>query len=105
VAAYYVVWECVVEQWLGVRRMLSNKRHIQEYTDEQINRLMDNIYHKLNKKLDALINQPNTRHNNGNAPKFQPRLINLTNIKFTKEQVLTLSLGPNYAIEHNTSTN
>jgi len=26
VAAYRVVWECVVEQWLGVRRMLSNKR-------------------------------------------------------------------------------
>ena len=24
VAAYHVVWECVVEQWLGVRRMLSN---------------------------------------------------------------------------------
>ena len=23
--AYHVVWECVVEQWLGVRRMLSNK--------------------------------------------------------------------------------
>ena len=28
VAAYHVVWECVVEQWLGVRRMLSNKRSI-----------------------------------------------------------------------------
>ena len=26
VAAYHVVWECVVEQWLGVCRMLSNKR-------------------------------------------------------------------------------
>jgi len=26
VAAYHVVWECVVEQWLGVRRMLNNKR-------------------------------------------------------------------------------
>jgi len=25
VAAYRVVWECVVEQWLGVRRVLSNK--------------------------------------------------------------------------------
>jgi len=25
VEAYHVVWECVVEQWLGVRRMLSNK--------------------------------------------------------------------------------
>ena len=23
---YRVVWECVVEQWLGVRRMLSNER-------------------------------------------------------------------------------
>jgi len=85
VAAYRVVWECVVEQWLGVRGMLSNKRHIKEYIDEQINRLMDNLYNKLNKKLDALINQTNTRHNNGNAPKFQPGLINLTNIKFIKE--------------------
>ena len=36
------------------------------------------------------------------APKFQPRLINLTNIKFTKEQVQTLSLGPNYAINNKT---
>jgi len=26
VAAYHVVWECVVEQWLGVRRMLSIRR-------------------------------------------------------------------------------
>jgi len=24
VAAYHVVWECVVEQWLGVRRMTCN---------------------------------------------------------------------------------
>jgi len=24
VAAYHVVWECVVEQWVGVRRMLRN---------------------------------------------------------------------------------
>jgi len=23
---YHVVWECVVEQWVSVRRMLSNKR-------------------------------------------------------------------------------
>ena len=25
VAAYHVMWECVLEQWLGVRRTLSNK--------------------------------------------------------------------------------
>jgi len=61
---------------------------------------MDKIYHKLNKKLDALINKPNTKYsNNENAPQFQPRLINLTNIKLTKEQIQTLSLGPNYAVE------
>jgi hypothetical protein len=69
------------------------------YIDEQINRLMDNIYHKLNKKLNALMNQSNTRQNNGNAPTCQPRLINLTNIKFTKEKVQTLSLSPNYTVE------
>ena len=26
-AAYRVVWGCVVEQWLGVRLMLCNERH------------------------------------------------------------------------------
>ena len=32
-AAYLVVWECVVEQWLGVRRVLSNKRVTRVITD------------------------------------------------------------------------
>ena len=48
--------------------------------------------------MDALVNEPNTRHNNGNAPKFLQRLINLSIIKFTKEHVQTLSLCPNYAV-------
>jgi len=75
-------------------------QHIQEYIDEQINSLMDNLYHKLNKKLDALTNQTSNKHNNiENASKCQSRLINLTNMKFTREQIQTLSLGPNYAIE------
>ena len=39
--------------------------------DEQINRLMDNIS-QANKKLDALINQPNTRHNNNNTENAPP---------------------------------
>jgi hypothetical protein len=61
---------------------------------------VDNLYQKLNRKLDALTNQTSTkRDNKKNASKFQSRLINLTNIKFTKEQIQTLSLGPNYAIE------
>jgi len=61
---------------------------------------MDNLYQKLNKKLVALTNQTSTKHdNNKNASKFQSLLINLTNLKFTKEQIQTLSLGPSYAIE------
>jgi len=61
---------------------------------------MDNLYQKLNKKLDASINQISTKHdNNKKASIFQSRLINLTNIKFTTEQIQTLSLGPNYATE------
>ena len=61
---------------------------------------MDNLYQKLNIKLDALTNQTSAKlDNNKNSSKFQSRLINLTNIKFTKEQIQTLSLGPNCAIE------
>jgi len=61
---------------------------------------MDNLHQKLNKKLAALTNQTGTKHdNNKNASKFQSQLITLTNIKFTKQQIQTLSLGPNYAIE------
>jgi len=56
---------------------------------------MDNLYQKLNKKLDVLKNQTNTKHNNNeNNSKFQPRIFILTNIKFTREQIQTLK--PNY---------
>ena len=58
---------------------------------------MDNVYQKLNKKLDALTAQTNTgRDNNTNTNKFQTRIISLTNVKFTKEHTKILSLGPNY---------
>ena len=61
---------------------------------------MDNLYQNLNKKLDALTNQRSTKHyRNKNASKFQSQPINLTNIKFTKKQIQTLCLGPNYVIE------
>ena len=54
----------------------------------------------LQQKVDTLTNHTNTKHdNNKNASKFQARIINLTNIKFTKEHIKTSSLGPNYAIE------
>ena len=74
-------------------------QHTQEYIDEQINRLVGNIYKKLNKKMDTLTTQADTRHgNNTSTSKFQTRIINLTNVKFTKEHMKILSLGPNYAM-------
>ena len=64
-------------------------QHIQEYIDEQIKRFMDNLYHKLNKKLDSLTNQISTKHDNiKNDSKLQSRQINLTNITFTKKGAL-----------------
>jgi hypothetical protein len=30
---------------------------------------------------------------------FHPRVINLTSVNFTREQINTLALGPNYAVE------
>jgi hypothetical protein len=60
---------------------------------------MEIPYHKLNKKLDALTNR-NLKHNDKqNVHDFEPRIINLLGVRFTKEQIQTLSLGPNYAIE------
>jgi len=52
------------------------------------------------KKLDKLIKQTQTTHNTvKNTHSFHTRLVKLTNIKFTKEQINTLNLGFNYAIE------
>ena len=34
VAAYHIVWECVVEQWLGVGRMFCVKLYVHSLVDE-----------------------------------------------------------------------
>jgi hypothetical protein len=61
---------------------------------------MDKKYVKLNKKLDSLTKQKHTTHNTERkAHTFHSRVINLTNINFTREQINTLALGPNYAVE------
>ena len=60
---------------------------------------MDTLYQKLNKKLDSLTQHTRNAHEDTRKTHTQPRLINLTNTKFTKEQISTLALGPNYALE------
>jgi hypothetical protein len=60
---------------------------------------MDTLYQKLNKKLDRLGKQHQTTHHNNENTNTTPRLINLTNITFTREQTHALIMGPNYALE------
>jgi hypothetical protein len=63
---------------------------------------MNTLYEKLNRKLDLLTQQTrNTNTHKENKQTENNKLINLTNITFTKEQINTLKLGPQYAIEKN----
>jgi hypothetical protein len=59
---------------------------------------MENQYQKLNKNLDALTSHKYKHHNTQKTISFQPGVINLSNTYFTKEQIHTLSFGPNSAI-------
>jgi hypothetical protein len=72
---------------------------IQNYIDQQINNIMENQYQNLNRKLDTLSNQTLKDNTTQKVNNFKPRIINLSDVRFTKEQIQTLSLGPNYAIE------
>ena len=75
-------------------------QHIYENIDSQLNKIMETQYTKLNKKLDMLLNQKTNQHNcNKQSTLNNSRIINLTNTKFTQEQLQTLSYGPNFAIE------
>jgi hypothetical protein len=74
---------------------------IQNSVDLQVNDFMDQTYQKLNKKLDALTKQTQTAHSTTRKKPHtnNSRIIYLSNVKFTGEQISTLALGPNYAIE------
>ena len=60
---------------------------------------MENQYQNLNKKLDTLIKNNPKQHNMQKATQFQPKVINLSDKHFTKEQISIISLGPKHAIE------
>ena len=63
---------------------------------------MNILYEKLNRKLDSLTQQTrNLIKHKKYTQTESSRIINLTNITFTKEQINTLKLGPHYAIEKN----
>jgi hypothetical protein len=75
-------------------------QHIYENIDSQLNKIMETQYTKLNKKLDMLLNKKTNQHNsNKQSTQNNSRIINLTDTKFTQEQLQILSYGPNFAIE------
>jgi hypothetical protein len=75
-------------------------QHIQNFIDSQVvilwtkltwNSTKNWTYWQNRYKLHKTL----TKHTH----RFHPRVINLTNTKFTKEQINTLALGPNYTVE------
>ena len=57
------------------------------------------LYTKLNKKLDNLIHYTHRDYKSRDITNNQNRVINLTKVKFTGEQLKTLNLDPQFAIE------
>jgi len=77
--------------------------------DEQ-SHIMKLKYKNLTEKMERL-QKDNNRHNynkqwhNNRSHKMQPKVINLTNMQLTTEQLNILNKGPQYAIETNLNTN
>ena len=70
---------------------------------------MESRYQSMNIKLNTLIKkhetpQTHVTHSKIKPPiSMQPRVINLTNTKFTQEQMKILNLGPQYVLEQKPS--
>jgi hypothetical protein len=75
---------------------------VQYNIDSKLNADMDLLYTKLNRKLDALTQHARIDNKLKEHTQMENnRVINMSNITFTKEQISTLKLGPQYAIERN----
>jgi hypothetical protein len=77
-------------------------QYVQNVIESKLKEDMNTLYEKLNRKLDLLTKQTeNTKTHKGNTQTENNGLINLTNMPFTKEQINTLKMGPQYAMERN----
>jgi hypothetical protein len=72
-------------------------------TESLSSKPFDHLYEKLNHKLSSLMlysgQRGRKKHIQKDAQEKEKRAVNLTNITFTKEQIKTLEMGPQYAIE------
>jgi hypothetical protein len=77
-------------------------QYVQNNIESKLSEHMKKLYERLNSKLDSLTQKKTkTKTNTKKTQTENSRVINLTNITFTKEQINTLKLGPQYAIEKN----
>jgi hypothetical protein len=61
---------------------------------------VDTLYQKINQELDTIITHTHVTYNTEkNTHSFHSGLVNLTNTKFTKGQINTLTIGFKYAVE------
>jgi len=70
-----------------------------ENIEQQLNKTMETHYTKLNKKLDSVYQKTSQHKPIKENTQNNSKVVNLTNIKFTQEQIQVLSYGPNFAIE------
>jgi len=81
-------------------------QYIQNNIEAKLSKDMDTVNERLNRKLNSLTQQnaqqnpPQSKHKK-HVHEKKNRVVNLTNITFTKEQIKTLEMGPQYAIEKN----
>ena len=81
-------------------------QYIQENIKAKLSKDMDTVYERFNRKLNSLTQQnsqqnPPQSKRKKHVHEKKNRLVNLTNITFTKKQIKMLEMGPQYAIEKN----
>jgi hypothetical protein len=74
--------------------------HIQEQIDTNIHIIMNAVYQHLNKKLDQLqTRMQDHKYTTNKQHQLYPRIINLSDATFSTEQINTLNLGLDFALE------
>jgi hypothetical protein len=77
-------------------------QYVHHNIDSKLEADINLLYNKFNRKLDALTQYVRIENKHKEHTQMgNNRVINVINITFTKEQINTLKLGPQYAIEKN----
>ena len=80
-------------------------QYIQTTINTQLDKVMDTVYHRLNRKLDAIQKQTHNKITSATTKHtFYTNLVNLKQTEFSKDQINTSQLRLDYALEEKTKT-